>query len=482
MQQPRLTTLIAFLLIMLSSNAQTTLSGRIENLGKAPLTLFLNNHRGVDTTIRTQTNSEGEFLIESNITQDVNNARFLFYKGGLNLTLKPGFNLKVNFDADNYLQTLDFKGGGAHLNHYLFEKNQNFGVRKGTVMLQRMKTLTFESFHQEREHLQRSQLQFLNSFKQLTKHERELEKQTLEYEYSADLLRYFWVHDFYNKRFNSLNINPGILKQILTRCPAINVSEQSVNAVYINFLIEYFNTLYLCEKSSRSGKVQVESILTDDFPKFLKEKSDALLKGNTKVLYQKKILPKIEYLTAIHEPTKKRHLFSQIFKYFSNGKENPYPPLVHISDLDENLMITDISTHRENSLKESLETFQGKTIYLDFWTTWCRPCIASIPASNALQESMSNEEVVFINFCLGKNDRKINWLNIVAENDWKGQHYFFQTKDFLSGNINRFFSINGYPTYVIIDHNGYLHPSFNGPSNVKNTLEKYAELEKLKTQ
>jgi thiol-disulfide isomerase/thioredoxin len=39
--------------------------------------------------------------------------------------------------------------------------------------------------------------------------------------------------------------------------------------------------------------------------------------------------------------------------------------------------------------------FEGKTVVLEFWSTWCAPCIKAIPHLNALAEEFANETVVF---------------------------------------------------------------------------------------
>ena len=44
----------------------------------------------------------------------------------------------------------------------------------------------------------------------------------------------------------------------------------------------------------------------------------------------------------------------------------------------------------------TLESLQGKTIVLEFWATWCLPCIATIPHLNELRAEFIDEDVVFI--------------------------------------------------------------------------------------
>ena len=45
----------------------------------------------------------------------------------------------------------------------------------------------------------------------------------------------------------------------------------------------------------------------------------------------------------------------------------------------------------------SLSSLKGKVVFLNFWATWCPPCIAEMPGINELYKSFSNrEDIEFI--------------------------------------------------------------------------------------
>lgn len=57
--------------------------------------------------------------------------------------------------------------------------------------------------------------------------------------------------------------------------------------------------------------------------------------------------------------------------------------------------------------RTSLKEFEGKTIFLNFWATWCPPCIAEMPNIQDLYEDMSTEkDIVFIMLSLDENPEK----------------------------------------------------------------------------
>jgi len=47
----------------------------------------------------------------------------------------------------------------------------------------------------------------------------------------------------------------------------------------------------------------------------------------------------------------------------------------------------------------TLSSFRGKTVYLDFWSSWCAPCRESLPLLNELRAQLAGDdfEVVTVN-------------------------------------------------------------------------------------
>jgi thiol-disulfide isomerase/thioredoxin len=45
----------------------------------------------------------------------------------------------------------------------------------------------------------------------------------------------------------------------------------------------------------------------------------------------------------------------------------------------------------------SLSSLRGKVIFINFWATWCPPCIAELPSINELHQQLnSNDKIVFL--------------------------------------------------------------------------------------
>ncbi|MDT8412530.1 MAG: TlpA disulfide reductase family protein [Vicingaceae bacterium] len=43
-----------------------------------------------------------------------------------------------------------------------------------------------------------------------------------------------------------------------------------------------------------------------------------------------------------------------------------------------------------------LENYKDKVIFLNFWATWCLPCVAELPSINRLYNELKNEDIVFL--------------------------------------------------------------------------------------
>ncbi|MBC5623519.1 TlpA family protein disulfide reductase [Butyricimonas hominis] len=58
---------------------------------------------------------------------------------------------------------------------------------------------------------------------------------------------------------------------------------------------------------------------------------------------------------------------------------------------------------------KQLSDFRGKAIYLDFWATWCGPCIQESPAFEALSKKYEGKDIVFIP--VSTDARQSTWLS-----------------------------------------------------------------------
>jgi thiol-disulfide isomerase/thioredoxin len=107
-------------------------------------------------------------------------------------------------------------------------------------------------------------------------------------------------------------------------------------------------------------------------------------------------------------------------------------------------------TDAEKLFEEIIKPYKGKVVVVDFWNTWCLPCLSAIKKI----EPLKNGEL--------KSD-KIVWLYLAdvsspetAYNEQilsiKGEHYRLSAEQ--SKTIKRQFGITAIPSYVLVDSEG----------------------------
>ena len=94
----------------------------------------------------------------------------------------------------------------------------------------------------------------------------------------------------------------------------------------------------------------------------------------------------------------------------------------------------------------SLRDFRGQVIFLDFWGTWCAPCLAEMPASEALRQHFAGRGVVFV--YLSVNDPKKKWQRMLTSRKLGT----FQAVHLWSPDLKtaQAYQVSEYPSYYII--------------------------------
>jgi thiol-disulfide isomerase/thioredoxin len=111
--------------------------------------------------------------------------------------------------------------------------------------------------------------------------------------------------------------------------------------------------------------------------------------------------------------------------------------------------------------------FKDKAILLDFWATWCAPCLSEMPYSKKLQNETKELPIEFIYLCTSNNSTQEKWKSKIAELTIPGTHIFVEES--IENDLMRLFSGQGFPTYVLINSRGTIKKEFQRPSmtNVK---------------
>lgn len=147
-------------------------------------------------------------------------------------------------------------------------------------------------------------------------------------------------------------------------------------------------------------------------------------------------------------------LFFIILSYFLLST---YSYASKIKSFDAQDIPSEVSFFNEKGEKCFLDQFEGKTILLSFWASWCTSCSKEIPQLDDLQ----------------KDFKKLPLVIVAVSQDYRGIEVvknFFKTlevrhiKPYYDNKNQLFkaFSVVGIPTHFLINSNGKIVLSFSG--------------------
>ena len=96
----------------------------------------------------------------------------------------------------------------------------------------------------------------------------------------------------------------------------------------------------------------------------------------------------------------------------------------------------------------TLEDLKGKVVLLDFWGTWCPPCVESVPDLRQLYKRYANEPS-FVLISVSSDHDEQAWREFTERNKMVWPQYRDEDR-----RLQRAFGIRAFPTYIVIDHEG----------------------------
>ena len=106
---------------------------------------------------------------------------------------------------------------------------------------------------------------------------------------------------------------------------------------------------------------------------------------------------------------------------------------------------------KEEVMNAIISKYKGKAVLVDFWATWCGPCLDAMKETREVKNEMHGKDVVFV-YITGVTSPQKLWeekIKIIG-----GEHYYLTKEEW--NYVLESFSIKGIPSYLFYDTKGAL--------------------------
>jgi len=125
---------------------------------------------------------------------------------------------------------------------------------------------------------------------------------------------------------------------------------------------------------------------------------------------------------------------------------------------DEKIVAQNFSLKDLNGQVVHLNDYRGKVIFLNFWATWCPPCIVEMPSMEKLYNEFKGEDFVILAVDMQEDFETVK----------RFKEKFNLTFPILldeEGVVATYYGVMGLPATYFIDRQGYLYAAAMGARN-----------------
>lgn len=145
---------------------------------------------------------------------------------------------------------------------------------------------------------------------------------------------------------------------------------------------------------------------------------------------------------------------SNIFTYQASG-ETDFIESLSLIRIDENIKVQNFALTDLDGNEVHLENYLGKVIFLNFWTTWCPPCLVEMPSMEKLYGEFKNRDFIILAVDMQEDPETVRKFKD------KFKLSFPILLD-IEGVVASYYGVKGIPATYFIDREGYLYAAAMG--------------------
>ncbi|MFP4064622.1 MAG: redoxin family protein [Bacteroidales bacterium] len=364
----------------------------------------------------------------------------------ISLYLEPGAEVNVSFDADDTTQMPDIEGDLIPENRVLAGYNADVANKYARMtVLSRAEDMDPNEFRQYVNEIWEEKLNYLENdvrYDELNEDFLSIMRANIQYEKLGQLMEYPMAAAHFRELDSPMDL-PEDYYDFLD--DASTFDDQYTNlSSYVAFLNAYQN--YMMEKNEPS-----EGYGDRDYYEIMFEQSYDAFSGETRdIALAGAVISMIRYgdfeLAGEHYEQFMDLATSDKFKELVDAEYQQALDLSPGKPAPE-FTLTDI-----NGEEVSLSDFSGQVVYLDFWASWCGPCMREVPYARELKTRMEgHDDLVFLYISVDTDEEA--WRSKVAEENIKGVH--LNVSGF-SHEVPASYNLRGVPTFYLIGRDGHI--------------------------
>jgi len=432
------------------------LTGKIENINGPTLSVRSSVKVLKDISVQ----EDGTFI---DTIKDVQPGYYIFrYNNETSgFYLKPGDNLNLSLDTNEFDESIVYSGIGSTENNYLvqkFLKDEGLG-KLGAY--QYLGTLNENDYVKIADSVKKLEFEYLESQKDIDPDFRVLEEASITYNWVNRLDRYelYRRHVTEEKDFEVSENYPDYNR-------GLNLEDETLLGIndYSAYLISYYNKKAkdLAQQNNTAIDITYLKTLNSEIKSPVIKEKLLYAAARSGISYTESVQDYYDvFMASSTDDVHKEDITEKYKKLIKLSKGQPSPKFVNYENY--------------NGSKTSLDDLKGKYVYIDVWATWCGPCIREIPSLKEVEKNYHEKNIAFVSLSIDAKNDHDKWIEMIKEKELSGIQIFADNNgrsQFITD-----YGIQGIPRFLLIDPEGNIVNSNAPRPSSSELIELFNELE-----